>query len=114
MQISLSKFLGVLMGIVGVLLFLGFGYFCYLLFFDGPVPSPTPSLQSINVGILGPKMQKAAKVLVNASDKIALSKNDISFTESALFKSFKEIPDNVPMSDSRGRADPFVPYYAAP
>lgn len=112
MQISLSKFLGVITGVIGVGMFLWFGYFCYTLFFTGETPEQVPTLQNINVTILGPKMQKAAATLVNATDKITLKKKDVVFTESELFKSFTEIPEGVPMSDSRGRADPFVPYVA--
>jgi hypothetical protein len=112
MQISLSKFLGVMTAILGVGMFLWFGYFCYSLFFTGPTVAEVPTLASIDVAILGPKMQKAATVLVNKNDKILLKKSDILFTESDLFKSFTEVPESVPMSDSRGRADPFVPYVA--
>ena len=112
MQISLSKFLGVITGILGVGMFLWFGYFSYNLFFNGPKTSNSATVDSINVSIFGSKIQKAEAVLVNASDKILLSKKDISFTEGDLFKSFTEIPDGVSMTDSRGRADPFVPYIA--
>jgi hypothetical protein len=57
-------------------------------------------------------MQKAGAILVNKSDKIMLKEKDIIFTKGDLFKSFTEIPEGIPMSDSRGRADPFVPYVA--
>ena len=112
MQISLSKFLGVITGILGVGMFLWFGYFSYNLFFKEESSSETLTIDSINVGILGAKMQKAASVLVNKSDRVLLKKKDISFTEGDLFKSFTEVPEGVPMTDSRGRADPFVPYIA--
>lgn len=112
MQISLSKFLGVVTGILGIGMFLWFGYFCFNLFLNGPKTNTSVNLESINVSIFGTKIQKAASVLVNASDKILLKKKDISFTEGDLFKSFTEIPEGVPMTDSRGRADPFVPYVA--
>jgi hypothetical protein len=112
MQISLSKFLGVVTGLLGVGAFFSFGYFCYILFFTGEVKSEIPTVESINITVLGPKMQKAGAVLVNKSDKILLKKKDISFTEGDLFKSFTEMPESIPMSDSRGRADPFAPYVA--
>jgi hypothetical protein len=114
MQISLSKFLGVVTGIIGVGMFLYFGYFCYDLFFTGDSTSDTVSVETLNISVLGPKMQKAGAVLVNKTDKIMLKKKDIAFTEGDLFKSFTEIPKGVQMTDSRGRADPFVPYVAPP
>jgi hypothetical protein len=112
MQISLSKFLGVVIGILGVGMFLFFGYFCYILFFTGETISEVPTLETVNITVLGPKMQKAGAILVNKSDKIMLKEKDIIFTKGDLFKSFTEIPEGIPMSDSRGRADPFVPYVA--
>lgn len=112
MQISLSKFLGVVTGVVALLMLGWYLYFVYDLFFTGEKVEDSPTVQSINIGILGPKTQKAAAVLVNASDKIALKKKDIGFIESTLFKSFTDMPDTVPLSDSRGRPDPFIPYVA--
>lgn len=112
MQIDISKFMGIVTGIVAVLLIAVFGYFSYSLFFIGGSPSDTVSVSSINISLLGPKMQKSASALVNATDKISLKKSDLGFTESDLFKSFTEIQDGIPLSESRGRPNPFVPYAA--
>lgn len=112
MQINISKFMGIVTGVVTLSLVGCLGYLSYTLFFSGEAVEVTPTLANVNVGILGPKMQKSAAALINASDKIALKKGDIVFTESNLFKSFTEIPSSVPLSESRGRPDPFVPYVA--
>ena len=110
MQINLSKFIGGLTGLVSLALVAGFGYLTFTLFFGGDTGVAT--LESTNVSILGPKSQKAAAALLNATSKISLKKKDLAFTEGALFKSFTDVPDDVPLSDSRGRPDPFVPYVA--
>ena len=112
MQISLPKFVGFMIGVITVGLTAFFGYLMYTLFFTGESVIANPPITTINMTILGPKAQKAAAVLVNATDRIALKKKDIAFTESALFKSFTDIPDSVSLSESRGRPDPFVPYVA--
>ena len=112
MQINISKFMGIITGVVALGL-LGFlGYLTYTLFFTGEKVEEVPTLSNVNVGILGPKMQKSAAALINASEKISLKKNDVAFTESNLFKSFTKVPGSVPLSESRGRPDPFVPYAA--
>ena len=111
MEISVSKFVGAVTGIISVVFFGGFCYLAYGLFFEGEVIAEA-NINSINVGILGPKAGKAAAVLVNATDKITLKKKDLAFTESTLYKSFTDTPDDIPLSDSRGRPDPFVPYVA--
>lgn len=112
MQISLSKFLGVVTGVVALGILGWYLYFSYNLFFAGEKVEDIPTIQSINVGILGPKAQKAAAALVNASEKIALKRKDIGYIDGTLYKSFTDIPDTVPLSDSRGRPDPFIPYVA--
>lgn len=112
MQISLSKFLGIMVGVLALLMLGWYLYFAYDLFFNGEKVEDVPGLQSINIGAFGPKAQKAAAPLVNAADKIALKKKDIGFIDSDLFKSFTDIPESVPLSDSRGRPDPFFPYAA--
>ena len=112
MQISISKFMGVVTGIVILGLIAAFGYFVYTVFFTASVTTAAPSLDNINTNVLGPKAQKAASVLVNAHDRISLKKKDLSYTESKLFNSFTEVPGSVPLSESRGRPDPFVPYVA--
>ncbi len=112
MQISISKFTGFVAGAVGILLVLVYGYFAYNILFSGNEVISAPSASTINTSALGPKMQKAASVLVNASDKIALKQSDLAFTQSELFKSFTDTPSDVPLSGSRGRPDPFLPYVA--
>jgi hypothetical protein len=112
MQINVTKFTQIITGLVALGLIGATGYFMFLLFFSGEAVSDTPTISSINTSVFGPKTQKAAAVLVNTTEKIALKKKDIAFTESALYKSFTDIPDSVSMSDSRGRPDPFVPYVA--
>lgn len=104
--------MGMVTGALIVILTAFLGYLMFTLFFMGGKVEETPTLANINVGILGPKMQKSAAALINASEKIALKKSDIAFTESSLFKSFTENPGSVPLSESRGRPDPFLPYAA--
>lgn len=112
MQINVSKLIGGVVGLVSLVLLGGFLYLAYMLFLDGPKPNPIPTVGTINTAALGPKAQKAASALVNASDKILLKDSDLAFTKSYLYMSFTDIPDSVPLSDSRGRPDPFVPYVA--
>lgn len=112
MDINISKLEGIVTGIVVALLFGGFFYLVYIVFFTGPKVESAATVATINPSVFGPKIQKAASVVVDASSKISLKKNDIAFTESALYKSFTDIPELVPPSDSRGRPDPFVPYVA--
>ena len=110
MQINLSKFVGFLTGVAAVGLLGFFGYFMYLVFFIGQTPDPEPLAANINPSLFGAKTQKAAAF---AKDKkIFLAKTNLSFTESALFKSFTEVPEPVLPTDIRGRDDPFVPYVA--
>lgn len=111
MQISPSKFTGALVGIAIILMLGGGLYFLYGLFFLGPKPQESVSIDTLNVGILKSKMQKAGSALVG-KNKVSLRKQDIVFAESALYKSFTDIPEGVPLSDSRGREDPFAPYVA--
>ena len=112
MQINPSKFTGMLVGLLSLGLLAGSLYFMYTVMFSGPSSNPVAPLTATDIGALGPKAQKAGNILVDPKQKISVSKKDLSFTESDLFKSFTEPPEVVPMSDSRGRPDPFAPYVA--
>ncbi len=113
MQIQLSKFVAFLTGVASIVFLGAFGYFLYLVLFSGPSVESSPTIASINPANFGPKVQKAATLVKDVNDKkIRLSKNDITFTDSLLFKSFTDIPDAIPLSETRGRDDPFVPYVA--
>lgn len=112
MQINPSKFMA---GITVLLCIAMVGYsfyFLFGLFFLGPKVEDAPTLATVNIAVLGPKVQKAAQAITGSATRVALKKKDIAFIESALYKSFTDIPDGVPLSDSRGRPDPFVPYVA--
>lgn len=112
MQINLSKFIA---GVTGVVILGLISFSCYLayqLFFVGNDVEAVPTIDTLNVGAFGPKMQSTATALTNKTEKISFTKNDIAFTESALFKSFTELPQSVPLSEKRGREDPFIPYVA--
>ena len=112
MQINLSKFIGGMVGVISLVMVIGFGYLAFDLFFGGNDVN-VPTLENVNTSILGPKMQKAAAALINATDKISLKEDKaLSFTKSELYKRFVDMPEDVPLSDSRGRPDPFVPYVA--
>ena len=112
MQINLSKFMAGITGIV-VLGLISFScYLAYQLFFVGNDVETIPTIETLNVGIFKPKMQSAAAALTNKTEKISFTKNDIAFTESPLFKSFTERPGSIPLSEKRGRPDPFIPYVA--
>lgn len=112
MQISLSKFVGALSAIAALALISGFVYFSYLVIFVGTSSEVATSIASVNSGSFGPKIQKAIAALSGGSSKISLKKKDLAFTETPLFKSFRDPPEDVPLSDSRGRPNPFVPYVA--
>lgn len=112
MQINPSKFTGFIVGLLSLGAFGWMFYFIFTLFFTPTGVDANAPLSQVDVAIFGPKVQKAANVLVDPKQKIALTKKDLAFTDSALFKSFTDLPETVPMSDSRGRADPFAPYVA--
>ena len=89
----------------------GFGfYLAYAVFFTGPKVESSPTLAGVNASLFGPKIQKAAASLTESNKKILLKKKNLEFTETTLYKSFQDLPIDVPLSDSRGRPDPFVPY----
>jgi|JI10StandDraft_1071094.scaffolds.fasta_scaffold1058604_2 hypothetical protein len=112
MQISPSKLAGFLTLIASISLVGAFGYFSYKSVFDGASAEVGTSIETVKGGAFGPKMQKAVKALSGGSGKISLKKKDLAFIEKDLFNSFTDIPDSVPLSDSRGRPNPFVPYVA--
>mgnify|MGYP003442129372 CR=1 FL=1 len=90
---------------------IGFGgYLAYVVFFTGPKVESNPTLAGVNASLFGPKIQKAAAALTDNNQKILLKKKNLEFSETALYKSFQDLPVDVPLSDSRGRPDPFVPY----
>ncbi len=113
MQISLTKFSLFIAGAVSIGLLAGTGYLLFNIFFRGPAPSAVPEVSTVSTSILGPKAQKAATVLIDPSFKVELNKQkNLQFLDSALFNSFTVTPDDVNLSESRGREDPFVPYVA--
>ena len=84
------------------------GYLGYGIFFQ----DSSDDVTTLNAGILGPKLQKVALILNSSKDKISFKQRDLSYTEGSLYKSFTDLPEAVPLSEERGRRDPFVPYVA--
>ncbi len=83
-------------------------YFAYTIFF-----SSTVEVGGYNPGLFGPRMQQASQILsAAAASKMSFKQKDLLFTQSPLYKSFVDPPEVIPLSDSRGRPDPFVPYVA--
>lgn len=108
MNISLSKVkdIGVGLAVVGIVcytLYLGYGVFF-------PEEQVSTDVAAVNAGLLGPKLQKAALILNNPKEKLSFKQKDILFTETVLYKSFVNFPENISLSEKRGREDPFVPY----
>ena len=99
--------IAVCIAIVGYSLYLAYG-----VFFNGPVAQEGGGLANINPGLYGPKIQKAAAPLVDANAKISFKSKDVAFTKTPLFQSFTDLPVEIPLSATRGRPDPFVPYAA--
>lgn len=113
MQVNISKLVGGVSGVVGIILVGISLYFMYSIFFGDNEPLPAPTLSTLDVSIFGAKVKLAASALTGASQKISLDKKkDLIFIESKLYKSFTDMPEDVPLSDSRGRPDPFIPYVA--
>jgi hypothetical protein len=114
MNISIQQLekavVGILMvGVVGFSLYLG-----YIVFFTGPKPSEFSDVTSVNKGMFsGNKKLESAAGAVNDPSFKSISKT-FQFTQSALYKSFTESPESVPLSEKRGRANPFVPSYVTP
>ncbi len=115
MQISLSKFSLFLTGVVSLGLVLGTGYLLYTIFFTGPEPDQIPVLTIGTASVFGPKLSRATAALVDPGSKVSLDRDkDLKFLSTPLYLSFTVAPEVVGLSDSRGRADPFVPLYVAP
>ncbi len=112
MQINVQKLEGIVAGVLALGI-VGFsGYLCYQLFFTGPTEEVSPSLSTVNVGTFSafPQILKTASAVSGSGQKIAIGKKSAMFAEKPLFKSFTDDPVDVPLSEKRGRADPFVPY----
>ncbi len=108
MNISLSKVKDVGVGLVVV------GMVCYTLFLGYGVFFPeeqvSTDITAVNAGLLGPKLQKAALILNDPREKLSFKQKDLLFSETVLYKSFVNFPEDIPLSEKRGREDPFVPY----
>ncbi|MEN9552198.1 MAG: hypothetical protein RI935_575 [Candidatus Parcubacteria bacterium] len=87
----------IVIGIIGYSLFLGYG-----VFFREPAVS-----SSVSASLLGPRLQAAALIV---QEKVSFSPNNLTFTKTPLYTSFIDPPEIVPLSDKRGRDDPFVPF----
>jgi hypothetical protein len=112
MQINIQKLYGIVAGVIATGI-VGFAsYLGYVVFFTGPVAETSPSLATVNVSSFSafPKIAKTAGAVSGGGQKILIGKKDYLFTEKPLFKSFVDEPVDVPLSDKRGRPDPFVPY----
>lgn len=117
MTINVHKLEGVVTGAIAVGMVSFFAYFIYLVFFTGPVPETSPSLSSVNPGVFSsfPKMNKAAEVVTGAEDKFVFrKKGQPPLVQKKIYQSFTDDPVDVPLSEKRGRADPFVLPYATP
>lgn len=115
MQISLEKFSLFLTGVASLGLVLGTGYLFFTIFFGGPKPDVLPVLTVSSVGVFGPKLQKATAALVEPTSKIDLDKTkNLQFLNTPLFNSFTKDPDDILISKTRGRENPFVPSYVTP
>lgn len=112
MDINLQKLEKWVAIVVCTLIVAFVGYLYYVVFFTGPKAEENPTLSGVSSGVFNANVQKAIASLNDPAQKINLKKKDLLFTESALYKSFSEKPYDVPLSDSRGRPDPFVPYAA--
>lgn len=111
MEIDPKKFAAVVAGITSLGLIAFSGYFLFDVFFGGEKPEAPTSVETVNFGLFGPKVQAASKILVGSS-KVSFKKKDFAFTESSVYKNLTEPAEVIPMSDSRGRPDPFQPYVA--
>lgn len=78
-------------------------YYLYTNFSEG---STTVSSPAINEQLLGQNFVLFLKV-VN-QDRISFA--DANFMDSALVKQLRDFSEFIPVNDSRGRVDPFVPY----
>lgn len=117
MQISLSKLAAVVTGIIVIGMTGYMLYFLYGIFSSGPQPNLAPVVSTANIGAFGPKMQAAAAAIADPTQKVQLTKKDLQFVDTDLFKSFTDLPVVVSTTTKRGREDPFLPYvdtYVAP
>lgn len=108
MEISPSKFAAFLSGIISLVLVGGMFYFCYILFFSNSSYVSGGPVTTSDILVFGPKM-RAAVVVADPQQKLSFSS---PYIDTLLFKSFSDKPEVVPLTDSRGRPDPFVPYVA--
>ena len=113
MQISISKLFLFISGLFAVALVAASGYIIYLIFFTGIEKNLNPTVSTINIAVYGTKIGATAAALADPSKKISLNLDkDLAFIKSDLYKSFSTPLTEIPLSDSRGRANPFVPYVA--
>jgi len=114
MNISIQQLEKFVTGVLAIAL-VGFSlYLAYIVFFTGPKPTEGLEVSSVNKSIFsGNKKLESAAAYVNDPAFKEISKS-FRFTETALYKSFTDIPEDIPMSDKRGRANPFVPSYVTP
>lgn len=108
MNISISLIKNVATGIICLGLVVYSFYLGYGIFFKKVEVSTDVS--TVNAGLLGQKLQKAALFLNSKTEKVSFSKTTLLFSQGALYKSFINVPEAIPLSDKRGREDPFVPY----
>lgn len=108
MNISLSKLKDFSVGLLVLAIIFYTLFSGYKIFF--PEESVSTDVTAVNAGLLGPKLQKAALILNDPKEKLSFKQKDIFFTDGVLYKSFVNFPESVPLSDKRGREDPFVPY----
>ncbi|MEN9881086.1 MAG: hypothetical protein RLZZ308_269 [Candidatus Parcubacteria bacterium] len=113
MDINIQKLEGIVAGVI-IAGIIGFtAYLGYVVFFTGEQVNTDPGLSSVNIGIFSgnPKIQRSAQAVADPNQKIQLDSNkSLNFINGVLYKSFSDIPLEVPMSDTRGRPNPFVPY----
>ncbi len=114
MEINLQKLQAGVAAGIGVAIVAYSLYLGYSVFFSGPVAESSPTLASVSPSSFSGanKIKKSAEMVGGTGKKISFTRKDYLFTESSVYKSFTDDPVVVPLSDTRGRPDPFVPYAA--
>lgn len=95
-----------IIALVVVCILVGGGYYGYTFFTEDPLASSS----ELDTSSLDPNLV----AFINAKNKINLKRKDITFLNPGfaadIYSTLIDHTETIPMTDSRGRPDPFIPY----
>ena len=98
----------IISGIIGAIVFIGIGYYLVTMFLNSDINASTvDATKTSGTGLL----PKNFMTISDAINKDKLSLKDKTFLDSYFMKHAVDYTTYVSTSTSRGRLNPFVPYY---